>query len=410
MKKMIRPNFFVLALSIFSLCACGQNSSEQNASYDGREFDISLNQDGSLICKSVKEGNNYSLTISGSGASKDYERKELVPWNPIVKKVDKVTINEGITNIGDYFFNSLTLDFYVLPKTVISVGEHSFNKNSTIYTFGGELTNVENDVYYYSETKPTDNGKYFYLEDGEITVWPVIPATPVSFLFIGNSFTYKGDYGTPENPEVPAYFKKLANNLNIEVNVDYALKGSHTLTKFADPTDEMGKIVEQKLTTNQYDYVILQEQSTTPINNYNTFVAAVKKLKARINQTQTKCETVLYETWGTPSNTASDPKSYGATPGEMEAKVRTAYTNAGEEAGCKVNYIGKAFTYAYETSHIDIYNAEDHRHQNGLGAYLSAACHVRSFFKTKMSHVTDYCGLSENECKTLLSIADTQIN
>ena len=64
MKKMIRPNFFVLALSIFSLCACAQNNSGQNTSYDGREFDISLSQDGSLICKSVKEGANYSLTIS----------------------------------------------------------------------------------------------------------------------------------------------------------------------------------------------------------------------------------------------------------------------------------------------------------------------------------------------------------
>lgn len=409
MNKRISLSFFVFAISIFSLCACGKDNNKKQ-SYDGREFDISINNDNSLICKSIKEGNYYSLTISGSGVSKDYERKELVPWNPIVKKVNKVTINEGISNIGDYFFSSLTLESYVLPKSVNSVGAHSFNKGATIYTYGAILDNIENDVYYYSETKPTSKGNYFYIEDGEITIWPDIPTTPVSFLFIGNSFTYKGDYGTTDNPEIPAYFKKIANNLNIEVNVDYAVKGSHTLTKFADPTDEMGKIVEEKLTSNQYDYVILQEQSTTPINNYSTFVTAVKKLKARITQTQTKAETVLYETWGTPSNTTSDPTSYGKTPGEMEAKIRTAYTNAGEEAGCKVNYIGKAFTYAYETEHIDIYNADDHRHQNGLGAYLSAACHVRSFFKTKMSHVTEYCDLDETKCKTLLSVADTSIN
>ena len=410
MNKNMKLNFFVLLTStLFCLCACGQNDNNKQ-SYDGREFDISLNNDGSLLCKSIKEGTSYSLTISGSGASKDYERKELVPWNPIVKKVNKVTINEGISNIGDYFFNSLTLDYYVLPKTVNSVGSHSFNKSATIYTFGGELTNIENDVYYYSETKPTSSGKYFYLENGEITVWPDIPTTPVSFLFIGNSFTYRGDYGTPENPEIPAYFKKIANNLSIEVNVDYVVKGSHTLTKFADSSDEMGQIVEQKLTSNQYDYVILQEQSTTPINNYSTFLAAVKKLKTRISQTQNKAQTVLYETWGTPSNTSSDPSSYGRTPGEMEAKLREAYKNAGEEANCLVNYIGKAFTYAYETEHIDIYNADDQRHQNGLGAYLSAASHVRSFFKTKMSHVTEYCDLDESKCKTLLSVADISIN
>lgn len=400
--------FFALVSSLFLLCACG-GQSQSNPTYDGRKFDISVKNDGSLICTSTKENNYYQLTISGSGASKDYEKKEAVPWNPIVKKVNKVTINEGITNIGDYFFNSLTLDSYVLPKTVLSVGEHSFNKGSVIYTFGSKLENIENDVYYYSETKPTESGKYFYLENGEIVEWPDLPSTPKSFLFIGNSFTYRGDYGTTDNPEIPTYFKNIAKNLGIEVNIDYVVKGSHTLTKFADPTDEMGKIVEQKLTSNQYDYVILQEQSTAPINNYDTFLAAVKKLKARIDKTQTNCVTTLYETWGTPSNTTSDPKTYGTTPGEMEAKLRTAYTNAGEETGCKVNYIGKAFTYAYEVEKINIYNESDNRHQNGLGAYLSAACHVRSFFKVRVSHCTDYCGLSQNECKTLLGVADTQI-
>ena len=93
----------------------------------------------------------------------------------------------------------------------------------------------------------------------------------------------------------------------------------------------------------------------------------------------------------------------------MEVKLRTAYTNAGTATNLPVNYVGKAFTEAYDGQHIDIY-ADDHRHQNGLGAYLSAACHVRSFFKTKMSHVTEYCDLDETKCKTLLSVADTSIN
>ena len=409
MKKMIRPNFFVLALSIFSLCACGQSSSGSNTSYDGRVFDISLAQDGSLTCKSIKEGNNYSLTISGLGASIDYASKEKVPWNPIVKRVNKVTIDEGITNIGDYFFNALPLERFVLPITVNKVGDHSFDPSSNIYTFGPKLENIDNTVYYYSSQKPTESGHYFYVEGEEIVAWPEIPAEPKSFLFIGNSFTYRGDYGTVENPEVPAYFKRIANNLSIQVNTDFVVKGSHSLTKFANPEDEMGKIAEQKLTTNQYDYVILQEQSTTPINNYDNFVAAVKKLKARIDQTQNNCATVLYETWGTPYNTKENPSTYGATPGEMEAKIRTAYTNAGKEANCSVNYIGKAFTYAYETKNINIYNKDDNRHQNGLGAYLSASCHVRSFFKVKVSECTDYCDLSQNECKALLSVADTVI-
>ena len=127
-----------------------------------------------------------------------------------------------------------------------------------------------------------------------------------------------------------------------------------------------------------------------------------------MGQTQNKAKVVLYETWGTPSNTQSDPTSYGKTPGEMEAKIRTAYTNAGEETGLQVNYIGKAFTYAYENQKINIYS-DDNRHQNGLGAYLSAACHIRSFFKISVSKCTEYCGLDPDECKALLSVTDTVI-
>ena len=277
MKKMIRPNFFVLALSIFSLCSCGQKDTSSSNTYNGKVFDISLSQDGSLICTSNRVDNYYSLTISGSGSSLDYASKEKVPWNPIVKKINQVTIEEGITNIGDYFFNALSLDYYLLPSTVVSVGEHSFNKMATIYTMGSLLDNIENDVYYYSVTKPTEKGNYFYLDGDAIVVWPNVPEEPLSFLFVGNSFTYKGAYGTEDNPEVPAYFKKISTNLNIPVNVDAIVKGSHSLTKYSDPNDEMGAILEQKLTANKYDYVILQEQSTTPINNYNTFLSAVKK-------------------------------------------------------------------------------------------------------------------------------------
>ena len=248
------------------------------------------------------------------------------------------------------------------------------------------------------------------MDDGKPQIWVYVPGK-VSFLFIGNSFTYRGVNTNETNPpEVPIDFQKIATNLGIEVEIDAVYKGSHSLTKFADKTDDYGAVVETKLTTNKYDYVILQEQSTTPINNYNTFLTAVKKLKARVDATQTNCKTILYETWGTPYNVGQDPQTYGATVGAMEAKLRTAYQNAGEESGCQVNYVGKAFTYSYEHySSINIY-ADDNRHQNGLGAYLSAACHVRSIFKIKVSNCTEYrsdLSLDQNSCKTLLSVADT---
>ena len=160
--------------------------------------------------------------------------------------------------------------------------------------------------------------------------------------------------------------------------------------------------------------MILQEQSTTPINNYDTFSTAAAKLKTRINQTQTNCQTILYETWGTPYNTTetatAEPDKYGNSVTAMEAKLRTAYTNVGGEINSQVNYVGKAFSEAYDNQHIDIY-ADDHRHQNGYGAYLSAAVHVRSIFRASVSNNTYYFESADQTiCNSLLRIADTVIS
>ena len=54
--------------------------------------------------------------------------------------------------------------------------------------------------------------------------------------------------------------------------------------------------------------------------------------------------------------------------------------------------------------------ADDNRHQNGLGAYLSAASHVRSIFRVPVSGCTYYFDEAQkNECKSLLGIADKVI-
>ena len=407
MKRNSLRKLGTILFSIFLVAGCSNNKQENNQTYDGRVFDISVAQDKSLTATSTKVGNGYTLKISGSGQAKDYSKKEEVPWNPIVKKITSVTINEGIINIGDYSFYSLTLSEYILPSSVKAVGDNSFNKSAVIYTYGDLLNNIENNVYYYSETKPTTNGNYFHIVDGAPVVWIL---TTLKFLFIGNSFTYRGSSSASEtNPEVPADFKKIAANMDINVEIDSVCKGSHTLTKFGDPTDEKGMVVESKLTSNQYDYVILQEHSTTPINNYSTFEAAVKKLKKRIDETQTNCRTVLYETWGTPYNTSNEPSKYGTSVTAMEEKLREAYTNAGDASGCSVNYIGKAFSYAYDHEHIDIYYSGDNRHQNEYGAYLSAASHIRSLFKIKVSNCKEYCGLDQTKCKALLSVTDTVV-
>lgn len=389
------PLSFLSILFLFPLFSCGE-SKEQG--YDGRTFDISAKGDKSLLLKTSMNGSFYDLTIEGEGEAKDYASKNAVPWNPIAKRVGKVEIKEGITNIGDYYFFAINLDQIFLPSTVVTVAEHSFKADTKVFSFGPEFENAPENVYFYKENKPAGKGNYFYMDGDTPHIYPY--STP-RFLFIGNSFTFR--QGSEEDPAVPRYFKAIAKNLGQESEIDFVVRSSYTLTRYANATDELGKVVDQKLKNNKYDYVVLQEQSTTPINSFNNYRNAVISLKTKITQTQGKdCAVVLYETWGSP--TGIQGTSY-ATVGAMEQALRTATESVAKEAGCRVHYIGKAFTYAYETEKLPIYDT-DGRHQSNVGAYLSAACHVRSFFSYNVSKCTDYCSLDAKQCQAMLKVAD----
>jgi hypothetical protein len=143
MKVKSLMTFLTSVFATFAVVGCSAKNN-QNQTYDGRVFDISVKQDKSLTATSKKVGTNYTLEISGEGEAIDYNKKEAVPWNPIIKKINAVTINDGIENIGDYYFYSLPLEYFVLPESVLYVGDNSFNKNSVIYTFGEQINNIEN--------------------------------------------------------------------------------------------------------------------------------------------------------------------------------------------------------------------------------------------------------------------------
>ena len=374
----------LLILLLFITCmlvSCGKEEEKQG--YSDRTFDISLNQDGSLVAKTEKVGNDYKLTLSGSGTPTTYSKKELVPWNAIRKKIVEVNIQEGVKEIGAYFFTGLTMiDEFFLPSSITRVDDNAFSTNVKIFSYSNIVSEVL-DIYVYSESAPKEAGKFFKIVEGRPFIWQTI-----KFLFIGNSFTYY--VGTESNPMIPALFLKICESFGLNVEVDAVCKGSHTLTKFGSVTDSMGAIVDEKLNSNQYDYIILQEQSTTPINNYNTFLTAVGALNEKIKATQSSATIYLYETWGSPK--AIENSAYH-TIRDMEDKLDEAYTNAASEYFLKVTYVGRAFTEAAEAGKPIYYS--DNRHPSEVGAYLSA-----------LTHAATMLGLDVRKCTFTNNISD----
>lgn len=68
---------------------------------------------------------NATLTISGTGATKDYGATAIagkVPWESYKTLIKKVVVSEGITEIGNYnFYNCTKLESVSLPSTLVSL-------------------------------------------------------------------------------------------------------------------------------------------------------------------------------------------------------------------------------------------------------------------------------------------------
>ena len=395
MFKTERVILLLLVALLFSFFGCGKEK-EEKVSYDGRVYDLSLKGDGSVTAKTVKVGTKYTLTLTGGGDAIDFEKKESVPWNPIVKSIDKVVIEEGVTKIGSFYFYSSRVDEFYLPSTLKTISNNAFIETQILYSYSSEIdTSIPNKLYYYSEANPGIMGKYFHIVEGVPVIW-----NSYKVLFIGNSFTYYTQ--TPDNPMVPNLFKQLADSLGESVEIDYVIKGSHTLTGFSNPNDEMGKIVYEKLnSSNSYTHVILQEQSTAPINSYNNFKTAVGVICDLVSKTQSDCKVVLYETWGSPTGIQSTGHK---TVGDMEKALRTAYENCAKEYDLQVDYVGKAFTYVYEKLGINVY-FDDNRHQNLVGAYLSSCVHLASILKADVRASSFNGGVDSDVAKTIREVA-----
>lgn len=75
------------------------------------------------------------MLISGKGQMQNYTAYEETPWADCRDIIEKITIDDGVTNVGSYAFNGCTELYSVsLAKTCTRIGSHAFSGCKRLYT------------------------------------------------------------------------------------------------------------------------------------------------------------------------------------------------------------------------------------------------------------------------------------
>lgn len=191
----------------------------------------------------------------------------------------------------------------------------------------------------------------------------------IRILFVGNSLTYRND--------MPGMFYELAEEGGHEIYIESLCIGGCSLEKWSNRNTKPGSSFYKKLNEQNWDYVVLQDQSTRALNKPSSFKKAVKKLSKLIHENG--AEVVLNMTWAHESGAGIYTKKRGLTQKKFQKKVYELYTEAGEKNDALVANTGVAFWRCRNNKEIDLY--KDVRHPSVEGSYLSACTLYATIFQ-----------------------------
>ena len=229
---------------------------------------------------------------------------------------------------------------------------------------------------------------------------PIMPGDTVNILWIGNSYTYFND--------LPSLFKEIAKNENITVNNTRLLKGGE---KFEGHLNNPGVI--DTIGLGGWDYVILQEFSSTPANS-TKYVAEniypyAETLDSLIHKSSPDAKTVLYMTWGHRNgNVRSTPYPFDDTYDLMQDRITRTYLDLAYELGAMCAPVGLAWqTIMKDYPNIDLYNP-DNFHPALSGSWLAANTIFETLYQKPFTTPAPE-GLSPEEALTLQKVAQQTV-
>ncbi|MBI3168031.1 MAG: hypothetical protein HYZ22_06105 [Chloroflexi bacterium] len=184
-------------------------------------------------------------------------------------------------------------------------------------------------------------------------------------LFVGNSYTYVNN--------LPNTFSELARSGGHQVEVGMIAEGGLTFADHAKSSQ-----LSSALTSSQWDYVILQEQSQIPSVEYSRTHFMYPSARALVKQIRAHNATpIFFETWahrnGYPENGMPDYES-------MQYETSQGYLRIARELNVPLARVGFAWFRALKMyPDLELWQ-EDGNHPSEQGTYLAACIFYVTLF------------------------------
>src|SRR5687768_3888127 len=205
----------------------------------------------------------------------------------------------------------------------------------------------------------------------------------LNVLFIGNSFTARND--------LPGLIARLAEASGNHLRHQLISVGGASLRTHWNKGHAQNRIKE-----GDFDYVVLQEQSTLPVKNATRMHENVRLFDEVIRAAEAK--TALYMTWARRH-----------AP-ETQRAITEAYESIGREIGAGVVPVGLAWQGFLARYESPVLHDKDKSHPTLAGSYLAAFVVYAAMFA---GGPIDFCagvgGLSDEGARVLRQAAQATI-
>ena len=217
-------------------------------------------------------------------------------------------------------------------------------------------------------------------------------------LFIGNSYTASSN--------LPLMVSNMASSAGDILIYDANMPGGTTFNYHST-----NAVTRQKINSNDWDYVVLQEQSQMPAFpefQVKTDVYPYAESLCNTIRENNECSVpMFYMTWGRKNgdqaNCAAAP--WLCTYEGMDDALRASYMHMADTNKAEVSPVGAVWRYIRENHpDIELYTS-DQSHPSVAGSYAAGAAFYASIYKKDPTLITWNASLTEETANTIRNAA-----